>query len=374
MRAWMVFLGMIPACGFQSPASSSDANTDAPPDAPATQFGSIIHVKFSSPSDVPMTPPTLIADVNTDTSTLCDTHNDQAATYCVIVGTRITIASGMTLRAHGTKPLVLLATDTFDLEGSIDVSSKHGDPKSGSGAKSPGPCLGTTAAMGHSGGYGGSFGGMGGPGGTPVSTTDEAGGVPGPGLNGSSPADLRGGCFGGDGAGNPPPDGAGGSGGGAVAIIAVTSIHLNGQINASGAGGLGGTGNSGGGGGGGGGSGGMIVLDAPLIDAGAGPNVWLFANGGGGGQGGTPVGGPGAGPGDGGMESSNPTTQAPGGANTGRSGGNGGNGTAGTSKQDGDPAAAAAYNGDGGGGGGGAGFIRSPAVTGAVFAPAPTSP
>jgi len=367
----MAFLGMLPACGFQSsPALNNDANNDAPPDAPPTQFGSVIKVKFNSSSDIPTKSPTLTTDIDTDTSPLCDMHNDQDAKYCVIVGTSIAVASGMTLRAHGTKPLVLLATDTFDLEGKIDVSSKHGDPKFGAGAKPPGSCLATTAAIGHSGGYGGSFGGAGGMGGTPVSTTGEAAGVPAPAI--TLPTELRGGCPGGDGAGNVGSAGSGGSGGGAVAIIAVTSIHLNGQINASGAGGLGGTGNGSGGGGGGGGSGGMIVLDAPVIDAGAGPNVWLYANGGGGGQGGT-ASGAGSGAGDDGMESPDPTTQAPAGANINRSGGRGGSGSAGTIK-DGDPATAAVNSGNGGSGGGGSGFIRSPAIAGAVFAPDRMSP
>jgi len=317
-----------------------------------------------------MTPPTLAADVDTDTSSLCNKRNDQAGNYCVIAGTSITIASGMTLRAHGTKPLVLLATTMLDLEGIIDVSSKHGDPKFGAGAKPQGSCLGTTAAMGHSGGYGGSFGGGGGMGGTPVSTSGEAAGMPGPAIE--LPTALRGGCPGGDGAGNIGGNGAGGSGGGAIAIIAST-IRLNGQINASGAGGLGGTGNGAGGGGGGGGSGGMIVLDALLIDAGAGSNVWLYANGGGGGQGGTGS-GTGSGAGDDGMESPDPATQAPAGGNASRSGGRGGDGSAGTSSKDGDPAMAAVNSGDGGAGGGGAGFIRAPAIAGVMFAPTPTSP
>lgn len=372
MRAWMAFLGMLPACGFQSsPASNGDANTGTPPDASPAQFGSFVKVRFGSLSDVPTKPPMLTADVDTDASTLCDKHHDQTGKYCVIAGSSITVASGMTLRAHGSKPLVLLATTTFDLEGTIDVSSKHGDSQVGAGAKPQGSCLATTAAMGHSGGYGGSFGGAGGMGGTPMLTTGEAGGVPAPAIT-SSPTDLRGGCPGGDGAGNVGAAGTGGSGGGAVAIIAVTSIHLNGQINASGAGGIGGTGNGSGGGAGGGGAGGMIVLDAPLIDAGTGPNVWLFANGGSGGQGGTGTGN-GSGAGDDGMESPDPTTQAPPGANPNRSGGHGGGGSAGTVK-DGDPAAVAVNMGDGGGGGGGAGFIRSMATAGAVFAPATTPP
>jgi hypothetical protein len=371
MAFLMAFLGVTSACGFQSSASNNDAKPDAPPDASGPQFGGLIKVTFNSPADVPTTTPALTADVDTDTSPLCDKHNDQSGRYCVITGSSITLASGAVLRAHGNKPLVLLAITTVDLEGMIDVSSKHDAPPAGAGAVPSGSCLGITAAMGHSGGYGGSFGGQGGPGGTPVSTTGESGGMPGPAIG--LPTELRGGCSGGDGAGNVGGSGTGGSGGGVVAIIASTSIHLNGQINASGAAGLGGTGNGGGGGGGGGGSGGMIILDAPLIDAGAGPKVWLYANGGGGGQGGTDT-GTGSGAGDDGMESSAPMTPAPAGGNSNRSGGHGGDGSAGTSNKNGGAAMPAINNGGGGGGGGGAGFIRSPAIAGTMFAPDLTRP
>src|ERR1041384_7101283 len=125
MRVCLVVLAMTAACGYPPlPGLVLDASTDAPLDAPPTQFGTFIKVRFNSTADIPTGPPTLTADVDTNTSSLCNTRNDQPS-YCVIAGTTITIPNGMTLRAHGTRPLVLLATTAFDLEGAIDVASRR---------------------------------------------------------------------------------------------------------------------------------------------------------------------------------------------------------------------------------------------------------
>jgi hypothetical protein len=301
MRAWLAMFVTVTACGYPPLQDLVDANVngdasiDSLPDSPMPQFGTFIKVAFSSPSDVPTTPLMWTSNINIDTdgSTLCDTHNNQATRYCVVAATNITLASNRTLTAHGSKPLVLLAISTFDLQGVIDVSSQQGSLP-GAGAAAATSCLNTTAAAGNSGGFGGSFGGKGGNGGAISGTTpDGIIGTPAPALA-ALPTELRGGCPGGTGsstmAGVAP---VGGSGGGAVAIIAEV-IQMNGTINASGAGGKGGPATQSGGGGGG--SGGMIVLDAPSIMPGTG-TPWLFANGGGGGQGGTGTGtGAGAGP------------------------------------------------------------------------------
>jgi hypothetical protein len=339
------------------------------PDASGSQFGTFIKITFPSSSDVPAAPLmwNINIDIDTDTSVLCDTHNSQATRYCVVAATSITLASTRTLRAHGSKPLVLLAISTFDLQGTIDVSSNAGSPP-GAGAAVAASCPNTTAAAGNSGGFGGSFGGKGGNGGPIAGTADGATGTAAPALA-AFPTDLRGGCPGGNGssstAGTAP---AGGSGGGAVAIIADT-VQVNGKINASGASGKGGPATLSGGGGGG--AGGMIVLDAPSIMPGSG-TLWLFANGGGGGQGGTGM-GIGAGPGDDGKESPGPLINAVGGNNGGRSGGAGGGGSAGTAQKDGADAGDAVNSGGGGAGGGGTGFIRTLPIAGAVIAPPPIS-
>lgn len=359
---------LLPACG------SNDPNGDAPP--PSKQYGSFIQVTLAA-SDVLNTEQTWtgMVDINTDPSAAatsgCKAPTDGAA-YCVIAYSKITLASAATLTAHGSRPLVLLATSSFDLEGTIDVSSGPG--RSGAGAPPPGKCQGT-AATGHSGGYGGSFGGKGGDGGKPLSGTGEAGGVATAPL-GSIPKILQGGCPGGAGATDGGPGGAGGDGGGAVLIIS-PMIKVNGKIKASGAGGHGGGSSAAASGGGGGGSGGMIVLDGTI--AAATPpafEIWLFANGGGGGQGGTAT-GAGTGAGADGGESLAPMIAAPAGNDGNRSGGAGGIGSYGTSRTDGAPAGNAFNSGGGGAGGGGTGFIHmpsnAPAIAGAMFAPAPSS-
>ena len=371
----MVFLATVPACGFHSSsnpnggqdANGGDATIDATPDASGPEYGTFIKVGFPSISDVPTATITWTNNMTIDTDGSCDTRNNQASRYCVIVGSSITLASGKTLTVHGSKPLVLLATSTFDLEGTIDVSSKRGGTPGAGAATS---CPNTTAAAGNSGGFGGSFGGKGGDGGTIAGATpDGTKGIAAPALP-TLPTYLRGGCPGGNGssttAGTAP---AGGSGGGAVLIIAVNMIQMNGTINASGAGGRGGPMIESGGGGGG--SGGMIVLDTPLIVPGAGP-IWLFANGGGGGQGGTGSGAA-SGPGADGQESSAPLTVGTGGSSS-KSGGNGGDGAAGA--QAASDSGTASNSGGGGAGGGGAGFIRTPLIAGinVLISPAPIAP
>jgi hypothetical protein len=329
------------------------------PDAPSTCFGSFTKVCFTTLADVPTMPVILPIDltieIDTDSSTMCDQHNDRMNDYCVIAGAGFTLAAGQSIKGYGSKPLVLLSTTTMTLEATstIDVSSNRtvGPVAAGAGANSS-LCTSGAAPELAGGGYGGSFGGKGGNG-------EQLGGAATSGVAAaaltSPPAMLRGGCPGGTG---DASGGVGGSGGGAVALIAGTAIQIDGMVNASGAGGLGGPAFESGGGGGG--SGGMIVLDAPSILA-TGP---LFANGGGGGQGGAD-GGPGFGPGADGGESPDPLTPAPAGGNGITYGGYGGPGSAGTVRLggvNGGSYPAGPYGG-GGGGGGGAGFIRAPGVT-----------
>ena len=355
----MALLAAIPACGFQSPLSDGGGGGDDGKPAASTCFGSFVKVCFDSLADIPKTPPMLPSDdtieIDTGASPICDQHNDRAAEYCVVAGEGFTLPAGKSIRGYGTKPLVLLSTTTFDLQGTVDVSSNKNGGAINTGANANPPvCTSGMAPEMAGGGYGGSFGGKGGdgerlPGAVP--TTGNAA------LALTSPPMmlLRGGCPGGTG---DASGGVGGSGGGAVALIAATSIQIDGTVNASGTGGKGGPATKSGGGGGG--SGGMIVLDAPSITA-TGP---LFANGGGGGQGGATGGGhEGA---DGG-ESLAPLTAAPAGYNNTKDGGTGGTGSAGTSRLTGGDAGGggknAVNNGGGGGGGGGAGFIRAHGVT-----------
>ena len=327
-------------------------------------YGTTVPVCFSI---VPARDRILTADVDIDTDStddaICDQHNDSSR-YCVYAGARISVATRVT--AHGSRPLVLLSTTTFDHSGDIDVSSNHqGAQLVGAGAASHAQCPGQAEATGSSGSYGGGFGGRGGDG-NDGNPDDGARGLAGP-ASTAFPTTLRGGCPGGDAVTGPGSlTGRGGAGGGAVAIVAGTSISLNGRINASGAGGNAGT-IAAKSGGGGGGSGGMIVLDSPTIVVGV--RTVLIANGGGGAQGGAASGAPGY---DGG-ESSSPQLRAAGGLNPGAIGGYGADGSLGSGLAGASAGGSAQNGGGGGGGGGGAGFIRAPGVVAASLISPPSS-
>lgn len=363
----MALLALAPACGFSTGTTPGDDSgtpiIDAMPDAERC-FGSYVKVCFTSTA--PVAGLTLNDDIDTDGS-ICNTGNDQTTPYCVVAGAGLTIPTGKTIRAYGSKPIIFLSTTTFQLIGNIDVSSVRMSATTthltGAGAALAATCTGNTAADHNSGGYGGTFGGKGGTG----EGVGAAMGGQATAAAGSFPA-LRGGCPGGAGStdtGGAIP-GAGGAGGGAVMIIA-QSIQIDGQINASGAGGRGGPNAKAGGGGGG--SGGMIVLEAAAL-TGAGM-VW--ANGGGGGQGGAGGGGGASGPGDDGMESPGPATVAIGGQNGTREGGRGGAGSLGIRITGDQALGGAAGNGGGGAGGGGAGVIYAPDLASAMISPASRS-
>jgi hypothetical protein len=363
----MALLMMLPACG-----DDSGNHGDAKVDAPLTCLGSLPKVCFTK---VPVTPVMVtedINDINTDVigipPLVCDQNNEQKGTYCVIAGNGFTIPAGKRISAHGNKPLVLLSTTTFDLQGTVDVSSNHNPGATGAGAALA--CTGVTAATGNSGGYGGSFSGKGGDG-EQLIGAGEAKGIAAAPV--AFPQSLIGGCPGGNGSTNVAgaTAGIGGAGGGAVSIIAMGMINLDGTINASGAGGHAGLLNKSGGGGGG--SGGMIVLASESSSIVTAATAALFANGGGGGQGGAGGAGAGAGAGIDGGESPGPMTPAPGGNST-KDGGTGGNGSFGAGRLTGSNGGSspAVNMGGGGAGGGGAGFIRAPGATGTNISPPST--
>lgn len=234
------------------------------------------------------------------------------------------------LRLSGTRPIILVALATVDIEGQLLVNATAGAPccnfpgPGGFGGMAPGPGAGqngSNAAYPMSGGGGGSYCGVGGHGGVTTGTPAAPGGrtYGSPGL-----VPLLGGS-----AGGGYPNGAGG-GGGAIQIVAGAGIVV-GEVGAINAGGAGSGSPSIGGG-----SGGAILLEAPSVVL----RGVLAANGGAGG------GGPGAQAGDG-LPSDQPAL--------GYLGVNG-NGSAGSSVggSDGYSTTAANY----GAGGGGAGRIR----------------
>ncbi|HEX7702994.1 MAG TPA: hypothetical protein VF403_19785 [Kofleriaceae bacterium] len=295
---------------------------------------------------VPSAPMTLDAQqINTDSSLLCATKVETNPPWCVIAASDLKINAG-TLSAIGNKPLVLLATGTMTIDGSIDVASQRGGQQ-GAASNDPLQCDAGTPPGNNGGGAGGSFGGVGGHGGN-------GGGVPGA----TKPTNaMRGGCPGQD--GKSGTFGVKGLGGGVVYLIAGTKITLGGNINASGAGGSAGV--TGSAGAGGGGSGGLIGLDSPMVTNGGA----IFANGGGGAEGSGLTS-----KGNDGTESVNgAVADVSGSASTiGGDGGAGGASGAATNGADG-------TGGGGGGGGGGVGAVKlfqAASITGGVVSPPPS--
>ena len=310
---------------------------------------------------VPTTPVTLVTGtLNTDTaagggSPLCATTTPMGWTMnqpdaCFVMGTTISIASGATVKVTGPRPLVLLATDTLTIAGTLDVSSHLG---ASSGPASNLGCASYTvapqaSATGGGGGAGGSFMSAGGNGGDGDGGSVSTGGMS-LGAAQFPPTALRGGCDGQRGGGGGANlAGSVGHGGGAVYLLAGNAIDVSGGvIDASGSGGTGGDNFTGGSGAG---AGGMIELSATTYTMNAATR--LFANGGGGAGGAdtNSSGGSGADP-----TAAAITTFAPGG--TGGGGGNGGKGFAGITQAT--AGAPGGNNKGGGGGGGGGGFIQS---------------
>lgn len=344
------------ACtGFQLSPAADDHTIDAPgigaSGAPFCIKNALVTACVTTPPSQPVTltgaiatdpgAPTCAADVSADTSNVC-----------VVAGTSITIAAGQTVSAHGARPLVLLATDTITITGTLDVAGHL------TGLPQPiGPagtaCNGATLPTINGGGAGGSFGSKGGNGGN-----DQQGGQGGIAATAIVPTALIGGCNGMTDNTNSGFGTAGGAGG-ALALLSKNAIIVDGSVDASGGGGGGGS--RGNGGGGGGGAGGMIVLDAQSVTGGGN----LFATGGGGGE------GAGRTNGFNGADPPDPATTASGGIGS-SGGGNGGNGAATMSAGSG--GASSNLSAAGGGGGGGRGVIRlftapSVAVTLAIAPP-----
>jgi hypothetical protein len=332
---------------------------DARPDAPApaqtcfTSAGVGLRVCLAT---APTTAVTLSSSTTIQTSAMgspCAPLSGSSAAVCAIAGTTVTIATGVRIAAAGTLPLVLIATDEVDIEGTLDVSSHAGGAV---GPMSGGSACAAFLALGQAGGgAGGSFGTKGGDGGDGAGPTQT--GVHGIAAPAMSLA-LHGGCAGGTGGstGGGVPGGAGAAGGGVAVLIAGTRITINGTLDASGAGGGGApTGNTRAGGGGG--AGGLIVLDSPQVQTAAAAQIFANGGGGGGGTSTSPAGGSGSDP-------TAPSTDPTGGARAGNAG-SGGDGYYAAGAH----AAAAGHpatnpTDGGGGGGGGGGIIYTPGSTG----------
>ncbi|HUS33568.1 MAG TPA: hypothetical protein VMZ53_33930 [Kofleriaceae bacterium] len=358
-----------PACskilGIEDFALTPDAPPDAPgPDAQLCWGSGLAPVCITTPAAGVKV---LDAALDTDTLGTCTDLIAQPAgpELCVIAANQINISN--TVTATGARPLMLLATDTINIGGTLDVSSKRTAAKAGAGANFMGCGAGATpptTATAGGGGAGGTFGVRGTNGGdgfVNLATVNN---------NGVSGAILgltfvRGGCKGQDGGdiSATTQGGPGGSSGGAVYLFAATSITVDGNIYASGAGGASGALHTGGAGGG---SGGLIGLESPTITV----NGIIAANGGNGSAGSSTTAG-GAGPDGATMALNTQPAAATNGANGGGTGGRGVTGmtpTAGTTG-----GAGTVSGGAGGGGGGGNGIVWvKGTLTGTMIAPAPT--
>jgi hypothetical protein len=337
-------------CGATTVDGSSEAAIDAAP--VCIDHGGLFAACVAPTLPIVIDPGTTVIDTGNDPRCVAAVTPDGRAItdVCVVAGTEITITG--TLRAIGSRPLVLFATGGITIAqtaSAIDVASHvaEGPRQFGAGGSAI-HCTPVDEPQGTKaeryGGAGGSFQGQGGNGGTAGAQSGLAVSAPMP----TSPAQLTvvGGCSGGRGnvlldPSRPEP----GGGGGAVYLLAGASIVVHGTINASGGGAQGGPSYTGAGSGGG--SGGLIAIDAPsiLVDG------FLFANGGGG-SAGTAAGSPGQAS-DAGTDPAQPRTAAAGGTDT--SGGAGGTASAATVLF-GFPGGNDSTN-NAGGGGGGAGFL-----------------
>jgi hypothetical protein len=312
----------------------------------------------------------LSGTLDTETSPSCLAS---VAAACVVAATDVTVPSGKTLQVTGSRPLVVIATGTLTIAGTLDASSHAVPVKAGPGALGATCNAFAATPSARGGGAGGSFAGLGGSGAGAITPTTGNGGEP-PAV--ITTIEFRAGCPG-QNSGGPTANrfGLGGLGGGAVYVMAGTAIDVSGSVTASGAPGtggectdasacLGGSGNAHGAGGGG--SGGMIILEAPVVSV----TGAVFADGGGGGEGSSST----INGNDGKVPDGN--AAAPGGGLEAGAPSNGGNGGAGSHAA---IAAANAEPGDdpgaGGGGGGGAGVIRlhgAPSIAGGgSVSPAP---
>jgi hypothetical protein len=268
----------------------------------------------------------------------------------------LTIDPGVFIHAEGAYPLVIVALDSIDIEGTLDAGSQFEGAWYGAGAQhsSTSATDGEGLGGGKAGGPvksagGGGFCGTGGTG----SATDGSTAAGGSSYGSPALAPLVAGSMGGNGT-----LGDGGPGGGAVQLIAANTITIGGTIHLGGEGGGGAgvynPGNSQTAGGGG--SGGALLVQASTVRV----TGVIAANGGGGGGD------------DSGADATADTIAAAGGPSSSPSHAPGAPGAAGATIDGG--AGPSAANATGGGGGGAAGRIRFDTSSGAVAITGTLSP
>ena len=113
----------------------ADAGGDASVDAPdastvdaQTCFGTgLVKICLAAAPTQPLVISNLTT-IDTTTSPMCVATVSGGANYCVLAGTTITIDAK--LRATGSRPLVLIASDSITTGAVIDVGSHRGPPRS----------------------------------------------------------------------------------------------------------------------------------------------------------------------------------------------------------------------------------------------------
>nr|HEX4315524.1 hypothetical protein [Kofleriaceae bacterium] len=270
---------------------------------------------------------------------------------CVIAGTAVSFDNVIVRDVGGTRPLVVVATESITIDDAFDAASHRGGT-TGPGAATGSCAVGSAggAPTGAGGGAGGSYGNAGGNGGA---------GTTGAGGSASAASTLGGiqaGCpGGGGGAGvSSQPINSGASGG--VVYLIAPVIDIAGALDVSGMSGGGGVSLGGGGGGGTGGFVGIDALASLSITGG------IFANGGGGGGGAGVDGSGSSAPGTRGIDGG--SAVAAGGRAGGVSGGSGGAGTNGTAQPAVDGRPANGPTGGGSGSGSGSGSSTPPGAGG----------
>jgi hypothetical protein len=306
---------------------------------------------------------------------------------CVLSVRSLTVGGENILLGEGTRPLIILATETITIDtsarvtvGALTLTASDTVPRSGTFSREGAGANATTSGLGgpgmsdggpgDGGGGGGGYCTAGALGGTGASTgsgglAGEVWGVDGTEAGAIDRRLLRAGSRGGDGSpGTASAGGRGGGGGGAVQLSAGRSITVLGSVAALGGAGEGGTiSPTSAGAGGGGGSGGMILVEAPSVSV---RDNGLLVGGGGGGGGSCwvrPDGGPvTSNEGEHGDNGGTAATGGVGGVCGATVGGTGGAATSATT-----PAEPGIPSFNGGGGGAGAGCVSIRTRSGAAF-------
>src|SRR5512143_2415577 len=158
------------ACSFDHGALSgdggtgSDGRTDGSGDASRfTCYGTaLVRVCLTRPT-APVQLTGADTSIDTDSTACAPLEAGGSTDACVLLGTTVAIDATGKLIAHGTRPLVIVASDTITVDGTIDVASHRGGAI-GPNADPTACVAGTAPTYGNSGGggYGGSHGTKGG--------------------------------------------------------------------------------------------------------------------------------------------------------------------------------------------------------------------